>query len=168
MKESIAWNKQISWPSKYEPKSSKFFVHNEIFIQAGAEEIWQVLINAQAWPNFYKGASKIQIDRPDSSGNLGDSSCLNWQTMGLQFASTIREYEPNKRLAWESVRANIQGYHTWLIISENGGHHLITEESQKGWLTFFEKTFQAKKLKRLHQDWLIAIKQEAELNAIKK
>jgi hypothetical protein len=34
---------QINWPDKYEPQKAKFFVHNEIFIEASAKEIWDYI-----------------------------------------------------------------------------------------------------------------------------
>jgi len=35
------------------------------------------------------------------------------------------------------------------------------DESQKGWLTFFEKIFQPNKLLKLHDIWLSGIKHKA-------
>ncbi|MFN3848155.1 MAG: hypothetical protein ACK4NY_01945 [Spirosomataceae bacterium] len=42
------------------------------------------------------------------------------------------------------------------------GCKLITEESQNGWLTLFERTFQGKKLQKLLDLWLFEIKNQAE------
>lgn len=48
------------------------------------------------------------------------------------------------------------------LVYPASGCKLITEESQNGWLTFFEKTFQGKKLQKLHDLWLFEIKNQAE------
>ena len=53
-------------------------------------------------------------------------------------------------------------YHAWLILPTETGCKVITDESQNGWLTFFEKTFQPKKLKKLHDVWLTELKKKAE------
>lgn len=82
--------------------------------------------------------------------------------MGLNFVSTVKEFEPPYRLSWESKKRSIQGYHAWLIIPTTTGCLVITDESQNGWLTFFEKTFQGKKLKHLHDVWLLELKKRAE------
>jgi hypothetical protein len=82
--------------------------------------------------------------------------------MGLQFESTIKEFEAPYRLSWESRKKSIQGYHAWLLIPTPRGCRVITDESQNGWLTALEKTFQRKKLQRLHDVWLAALKQRAE------
>ncbi|MBI1222992.1 MAG: SRPBCC domain-containing protein [Bacteroidetes bacterium] len=149
---------KIEWPKPYLPDQSKFFVHNAIHIDADSQSIWNVLIAAKTWQSYYSGARVDSILQADTAGNLGPSSILKWKTMGLQFTSSIREFTPGRSLAWESIRGNIQGYHAWLILPDATGCMLITEEAQKGWLTFFEKTFQANKLERLHQEWLEGIK----------
>ncbi len=87
---------------------------------------------------------------------------FKWETMGLKFQSTIKEFEPNRLLAWETKKRSIKGYHVWLIVATEKGCKVITDESQNGWLTFFEKTFQGKKLKRLHDVWLAELKKKSE------
>lgn len=151
----------IHWPAEYEPANAKFFVHNEIEIAAQPEVVWNILIQATDWPRWYKGAKNVRpINTQDTL--LNASSVFSWETMGLSFVSTIKEFVPNKRLSWESKKKSIQGYHAWLIIPTNTGCKLITDESQHGWLTFFEKLFQPKKLYKLHNVWLAEIKKKAE------
>lgn len=105
---------QINWPDKYEPQKAKFFVHNEIFIEASANEIWDILIHAETWPNWYEGAFNVKvIDSND--GILDSTSVFTWKAMGLNFTSTITEFEPPYRLSWESEKRSRQGYHAWLI-----------------------------------------------------
>jgi len=152
---------KIDWPAEYDPAKSKFFVHNEIEINAMPEVVWPILIDALKWPTWYKGAKDlVLINAGDSL--LGANSVFRWQTMGLTFESTIKAFEPDQLLAWESKKKSIQGYHVWLILPTATGCKVITEESQNGWLTFFEKTSQGKKLKRLHDVWLSELKKKAE------
>lgn len=151
----------INWPANYEPGKSKFYVHNEIDIKASPAAVWAVLIAAKKWETYYKGASKVAfVNNPGS--DLDAQTVFTWKTMGMDFESTIKEFVPHERLSWESRKKSIQGYHAWLIVPNQTGCKLITDESQNGWLTFFEKTFQPRKLRRLHDDWLAQIKQIAE------
>lgn len=152
----------IKWPSGYEPSKSKFYVHNEIEINASPATVWKVLVDALKWESWYKGAKNVSFKTTDHSV-LEANSVFTWETMGLRFQSVVKEYEPNSLLAWESVKSSIQGYHVWLIIPTEKGCKVITDESQNGWLTFFEKTFQGKKLKKLHDVWLGELKKKAEL-----
>lgn len=151
----------IVWPSGYEPSKSKFYVHNEIEINASPEIVWKILVDALKWESWYKGAKNVSLGSPDDTV-LRSNSVFNWETMGLRFQSVVREYEPNRLLAWESRKSSIQGYHVWLIEPNGSGCKVITDESQNGWLTFFEKTFQGKKLQKLHDVWLRELKTRAE------
>lgn len=154
----------IAWPAKYHPSKSRFYVHNEIAINAKPETVWKILIDALQWESWYKGAKNIRF--ADTTQKLLESTTImSWQTMGLTFRSTIKEYQPNRLLAWESVKKSIQGYHVWLIIPTENGCRVITDESQNGWLTFMEKTFQPNKLKKLHDVWLTELKRKAELKS---
>ncbi|MEM6840772.1 MAG: SRPBCC domain-containing protein [Bacteroidota bacterium] len=161
---SLPYSKEINWPQAYQPIEAKFFVHNEIEIKSSPEVVWNILIQAETWPEWYEGASDVNVQNA-TSGILTESSVFTWQTMGLNFTSSVKEFTPPGRLSWESEKKNIKGYHAWLVIPTDTGCKLITQESQYGWLTFFEKTFQPKKLQRLHDVWLAAIKEKAESNS---
>ena len=152
---------QINWPETYAPADAGFFVHNEIEIAAPPEAVWRILVDAESWSDGYEGARDVNIQQADA-GELTSESVFTWKTMGLDFESGIREFVPNERLSWESVKGSIKGYHAWLIYPTDRGCKLITDESQHGWLTMMEKTFQPKKLARLHQLWLTNIKVKSE------
>jgi hypothetical protein len=152
---------QINWPVNYEPTKCKFYVHNEIKINAKPEIVWGILIDALKWQSWYKGAKNVYFTN-SSDTILNVTSVFNWETMGLQFRSTIKQFEPYRLLAWESKKTSIQGFHVWLIMATEQGCKVITDESQNGWLTFFEKTFQGKKLKKLHDFWLAELKKKSE------
>jgi uncharacterized protein YndB with AHSA1/START domain len=151
----------VNWPAAFAPEKTNFFVHNEIEINADPQKVWTILLKAKDWPAWYSGAEDVNFGTPADSV-LTASTVFTWKTMGLNFVSTVKEFVPAQRLSWQSDKKSIQGYHAWLIIPTAKGCKLITEESQKGWLTFFEKTFQPRKLFNLHQYWLELIKQKAE------
>ncbi len=153
--------KTINWPSEYEPGKSRFYVHNEIEINAKSEVIWKYLVDALMWPSWYKGAKNVSFTNPGEAV-LNANSVFHWKTMGLKFQSAIKQFEPNRLLAWESKNKSIRGFHVWLIVPTENGCKVITDESQNGWLTFFEKTFQRKKLKKLHDIWLTELKNKSE------
>lgn len=150
------------WPENYLPKESKFFVSNEIHIKAPPAVVWNLLIRALDWEKWYEGAENVQFPNHPGDTVLRDSMWFTWKTMGLHFTSYVRAYQPEKFLAWESVKSSIQGYHIWRIEPTAEGCKVITQESQNGWMTFFEKTFQGKKLHRIHDIWLTEMKKKAE------
>lgn len=160
-KAQTAATEKINWPAAYDPAKSSFYVHNEIEIVASAELVWSLLIDALQWESWYAGAKNVTFLAPNDSV-LAPNTAFRWETMGLQFVSTVQEFEPNRLLAWESKKRSIQGYHVWLIVATENGCKVITDESQNGWLTFFEKTFQPKKLEKLHDSWLAELKRKSE------
>ncbi len=158
---SLPLSQEINWPEDYDPEDSKFFVHNEIDIEASPETVWEILINAVEWETYYEGASEFEL-AGNSDGKLKSDSEFSWKTMGLDFTSVIKEYEAPNRLAWESIRKDIRGYHAWLILPTPTGSKLITSEAQHGFMTLPQKVFIPKKLKGLHDIWLAEIKTKAE------
>lgn len=152
---------EIAWPEAYTPSESKFYVQNTIEIQADPAVVWQYLLDASAWESWYEGAKNLSFSSSKDT-ILQANTVFTWETMGLTLQSTVKEFEPNRLLAWESKKKSIQAYHVWVLIPTEYGCKVITEESQNGWLTFFEKTFQGKKLKRLHDAWLLALKNKSE------
>ncbi len=152
----------VNWPEEFNPAKSKFYVYNEIVIDASPEKVWQILIEAEKWPDFYSGATNVKVS--NTEGVISDTSSFIWETMGFQFTSVIKEFIPYQRLSWQSYKKGIPGYHAWVIIPTDGGCRLITAESQNGWITIPEKLFQPNKLLKLHDLWLSQIKLKAENN----
>ena len=161
IKSGRPYTEQINWPEAYEPSKATFFVHNRIEIQAPPQVVWDILIQAETWPEWYEGASNVNV-RNSENGILEEGSVFTWKTMGLNFESTVKEFIPPSRLSWESRKAVIQGYHAWLIIPTASGCILVTDESQRGWLAVLEKIFLPTKLGKLHDVWLAEIKKRAE------
>ena len=159
---SKPYSDQIRWPAEYNPSEANFFVHNVIDIQASPEVVWDLLIRAEEWPAWYEGMTNVKV-KGTEDGILYDQAEIEFRTMGLNFVATVREFEPPSRLSWESTRKDIQGYHSWLIIPTETGCTLVTDEPQKGFLTFMEKVFQPNKLRKLHDEWLAGFKEKAEM-----
>ncbi len=160
----VAPENEINWPTGYLPEKATFAVRNEIDINAPPEVIWRLLIDAEDWTDWYDGASSFQMRRPES-GPLGPDAEFEWKTMGFHFVSVIHEFDPPQRLAWESRRGSLKGYHAWLIEPTKQGSKVITAETQYGTLATLQKVFQPNKLHRLHDHWLDRLKTLAESSA---
>ncbi|MEO1594429.1 MAG: SRPBCC domain-containing protein [Pseudomonadota bacterium] len=153
----------INWPADYAPKEADFFVHNRIDINAPPETVWNVIVQAETWPDWYEGA--FNVDVKGESEVLDADALFTWKTMGLNFESRVTEFEPYSRLSWESKRRVIRGYHAWLLVPTETGTTLITDESQHGFLAYMQRIFTPNKLRRLHDVWLAEIKARAESKA---
>lgn len=56
---------KINWPPQYEPAKSKFYVHNEIDINASPQVVWDILVDALKWESYYKGAKNVVLINPN-------------------------------------------------------------------------------------------------------
>jgi hypothetical protein len=49
----------IHWPDGIVPEQADLFAHNDIVIAAPAGTIWEHLIRASAWPDWYSNARNV-------------------------------------------------------------------------------------------------------------
>lgn len=151
---------RIDWPRQYEPPRAPFTISNRIEIDAHPQTVWDILIHAASWSDYYDGATDIRV--PTDDGRLARDTVFTWRTMDQDFTSTVTEFVPPYRLAWESRKPTIKAYHAWLIIPTDAGCVLITDESQFGLLANLQRVFLPNKLYNLHETWLGLIKDRAE------
>jgi hypothetical protein len=116
----------IHWPDGLTPTDSDLFAHNEIAIRAPAEQIWQHLIAATAWPWWYSNAANVIVNDP--SELLAASVSFDWTTFGLQISSTVAEFVPPVRLGWYGNGEGLHAYHTWLLVPREDTTYVVMEE----------------------------------------
>ncbi len=151
---------EIYWPDEYKPEEAGWFLHNRIDIAAPPEVVWDILVSADRWSEWYEGATEVQL--PGGATQLDEGMQFSWKTMGQRFTTTIVEFEPPYRMGWESKKSTIRAYHAWLIVPTKSGCTVITDEAQHGFLTVMQRVFQPNKLHRLHEVWLAELKTRAE------
>lgn len=88
---------------------------------------------------------------------------FTWRTFGANLSSEVKEYIPYQRLAWEAKGMGILAYHAWLIIPNQNGCKVITEETQRGFVCRLQNIFMPKRTHKYHQVWLEGLKRKAEL-----
>jgi hypothetical protein len=152
----------VIWPEEFNPQNARWFVYNEIDINARPEVVWDILIDAKKWHTFYEGVQSPVEFSDTSITTLQNGLTFNMHTMGLKLKPVIKEFVPYERMAWEVRRRDLTAYHAWVIVKTEFGCRLITPESQNGFLTFMQKIFQPNKLLKLHDTWLRLIKERAE------
>lgn len=152
----------VKWPDEFNPEKAKWYVYNEIEINAKPEVVWNILIDAKKWHTFYKGVESPVEYLDTTATTLRNGLAFKMHTMGLHLTPVMKEFVPNERMAWEVRRGNLTAYHAWVIVPTPNGCRLITPEAQNGFLTFLQKVFQPNKLLNLHEHWLEVIKARAE------
>ncbi|MBH0776617.1 SRPBCC domain-containing protein [Nocardia bovistercoris] len=147
------------WPPGLTPPECAVHARNEIFTTVAAEELWPVLVAATAWPTWYSNSRAVVVP---GGRDLSDGVTFRWTTFGLRVSSTVREFVPARRLAWDGAALGSTGYHRWeLTPTEDGGCHVVTEEVQRGTAARLLAPAMRRGLHRQHQRWLEALVETA-------
>ena len=103
----------IHWPEHIVPDQADLFAHNDIVIAAPAAKVWDHLIHATAWPDWYSNARNVTVNAP--SRLLAAGVTFDWITFGAPIHSTVHEFEPAARIGWYGRTDQWLAYHTWLL-----------------------------------------------------
>jgi hypothetical protein len=141
-----------SWPDTQHPDRCPVSSYNELAIAAPAETVWAWLVRARRWPEFYRNARRIEIE--GGGDELTAGVTFRWTTFNLRVTTTVRELEPARRLAWFGSGYGSAGYHSWTLESRGAHCHVITEETQRGFLPSLGRLYIRGALHRHHQAWL--------------
>ena len=144
---------QIIWPRGYEPENCPIHVRNELEMPSTPEITWAWIIRAQLWPTWYPNSADIQFlsgQPPDFA--LGTK--FRWKTFGVTIKSTVLEFVPYERIAWDAHGTGLDAYHAWLIQKTDQGCKVLMEETQRGWLARLGKALRPNRMAELHQVWL--------------
>lgn len=150
----------INWPEKYSPGKGSLHVRNEIDIQANPETVWAWLIRAKDWPTWYSNSRDVVIE--GGAPDLQAGSKFRWKTFGVSLNSKVEEFSPNQRLSWSARGLGIDAYHAFLIEGRPNGCHVLTEETQYGWLARLGNTLRPKMTSNQHQLWLERLRAKAQ------
>lgn len=152
---------EIHWPASHTPDKADLFAHNEGFIRANCAVVWQRLIEAKNWPQWYPNSKDVRIVAGGSDA-LESGSQFAWSTFGLQVASRVNEFVPQARLGWFGEADGIDAYHTWLLMPANDGCQVVTEEVVKGPGAVALRNSDLAAMHKGHDLWLATLKAVAE------
>jgi uncharacterized protein YndB with AHSA1/START domain len=152
----------IQWPERYLPAHAEVFAHNEIVIPAPAGVVWRILLRAAEWPEWYPNAHSIHFVS-HTGPDLRNRSRFRWNTFGFRISSKVLEFEPERLIAWNARGIGVEAYHVWVLTPlEDGSTHVLTEETQTGWLAALGRRFMPDHLARRHKLWLELLSQRAQ------
>jgi len=151
----------IHWPDGYAPQVADLFAHNEVTIQSPCPVVWNHLVKASSWPNWYPNAHNVRLlNSPE--GRLHPNSRFSWNTFGVHVDSRVHEFIPTSRVGWFGDSKGTKAYHSFFPEKVPTGCHVVTEEVVKGRgaIGFRRKDPQA--MHRGHELWLISLKRVSE------
>ncbi len=150
----------ITWPDRYAPARVAARVSNEITIAAPPSAVWGQLIRASDWPAWYPNSRDVTI--AGGATELSPNASFTWRTFGLAVSSTVREFVPNERIAWDGAGLLLDVYHAWLIEKRPDGCRVLTEENQNGLAARAQALLMPNRMFRGHQLWLERLRARAE------
>ncbi len=149
----------FAWPVGFKPDEARIFVRNALEVEAAPAVVWAWLVRARLWPTWYPHAKDVVVLDPPG-GDLEAESRFTWATGGIALRTQVREYEPERRIAWFASSPLILAYHGWNITPTVRGCLVVTEESQRGPVTF-GSLFVKPQMLRMHQTWLEELARKA-------
>ncbi len=152
---------EVQWPDHYAPRNCPIHVRNELDMAASPENVWAWLTRVTLWPTWYINSANIKI-LEGSGPDLKAATRFRWKTFGVTITSTVREYVPYERIAWDGHALGIDVYHAWVLVKSTRGCHVLTEETQHGWIARLGKLVMPNRMYKFHQLWLEALEKKAQ------
>jgi hypothetical protein len=142
----------IRYPPEYHPGRTHVFVRNELAMNVPPDRVWAWLIRATLWPSWYRNSAHVRIE--GGGPDLAPGIRFRWKTFGIRLVSRVEEFIPNERIAWTARAPGVLAYHAWLIEPQSAGCHVVTEETQSGWLARLGHLVMPNRMSKYHQLWL--------------
>ena len=153
-------NEGIRWPDHYHPARCPVHVRNELSMAAPIDAVWVWLVRAVLWPSWYRNSANVRF-LEGSTPDLSPSTRFQWKTFGVTIQSTVLEFVPYERIAWDAHASGVDAYHAWVLHKTPDGCHVLTEETQHGWLARLGKLLTPSRMYRFHQVWLEGLRDNA-------
>ena len=150
----------INYPDEFDPKRASVFVRNELEMTVAPEAVWAWLVRADLWSTWYPNAADMSIEGGTGS-ELSNGTRFRWRTFGVTIDSTVREFVPFERIAWDGHALGVHVYHAWLIEKRDTGCRVLTEETQNGVLTRLGHLLTPQRMSKFHQIWLEQLHRQA-------
>jgi uncharacterized protein YndB with AHSA1/START domain len=152
----------IHWPEGFSPDHADLFSHNELRIEAPCERVWENIVDATKWPQWYPNSKDVVV--MDGGNVLRAGSVFRWTTFGLPLESRIDEFTPFSRIGWYGYAPGEQPsfYHTWYLKPVGEGCLVATDEVGKGKSAAHLRETDESLMHRGHDLWLATLKWMAE------
>ncbi len=152
---------EINWPSSHTPAKADHFANNAILIATPCEKVWQHLIDASKWPQWYPNSRDVRIAE-EATNVLREDSKFSWVTFDITIQSRVSEFVPNSRLAWFGTGEGVDAYHNWYLVPATEGCDVVTEEVLKGKGAVAMREQDPNGMHTAHQLWLTTLKTVSE------
>lgn len=96
-------------------------------IDAPAEEVYDLLVEAVAWPSWHPHVSAVDVN-----GQLTPGTRFRWKANGLTITSSVEAARRPELVAWSGTVMGARALHVFHLADHGTSTHLVTEESLDG------------------------------------
>ena len=153
-------DRAVRWPARYAPGTAPVHVRNELEMDVPIDHVWAWLIRAQLWPTWYPNSADVTFLQ-GSPPDLSAGTRFRWKTFNVSLESTVLEFVPRQRIAWDARGFGVDAYHAWVIAPAPRGSYVLTEETQHGWLARLGSIVLPWRMHKYHQIWLEQLRDNA-------
>ena len=127
-------------------------------VQAKAEKIWDILVDAGSWPSW-QGSTSVELSTP---GPIKEGSIFIVNLDGMKWNLVVTKAERPRRLIWMGQCIGLKAIHEWEFSEEQGKTRITSKETLTGWLLLFFSPLIKKGLSDTDDKWLAALKVKSE------
>jgi uncharacterized protein YndB with AHSA1/START domain len=152
-------SREIHWPAGFDPKTADLFSHNELTIHAPCERVWDNIIDATKWPQWYPNSKDVHI--VGDGQVLAQDTAFRWTTFGLGLESKVHEFVPYTRIGWYGYAPGTAPsfYHTWYLTPAGSTScRVVMDEVGKGPDASHLRESDESLMHRGHALWLATLK----------
>lgn len=153
----------IHWPESFDPAKAPQFSHNELFIHAPCEHVFQRMAKVSEWPIWLLFVKDVTVEGAAQEAAAGRT--LSLSIFNTPITAKITEWVPAERISWlpETVApSQSRHFHTWHFKPAKGGCDVVTEEVGVG---LADKKLGAEGgfyMHRAHDLWLASLRYASE------
>ena len=86
---------------------------------------------------------------------------FRWKTFRVTITSTVQEFIPHERIKWGARAIGLEVYHAWVLQPTSQGCHVLTEETQHGWLARLGRVVMPNRVHRYRQIWFESLARQS-------
>jgi Polyketide cyclase / dehydrase and lipid transport len=118
----------VRWPEEHAPANTAVFVSNQLEMNVPPAAVWEWLIRADLWPEWYPNSKNVTYLEP-SKGPLRLGTTFRWTTFGVTIVSRVEEFSLGERIAWNARGTGVDAYHAWLIEKTDNGCRVLNRRN---------------------------------------
>ena len=141
-------------------------VRNEILIPAPAERVWDLLVDVEAWPSWYRACRWVRVEsngNAASAGSVAPPTSFRWKAHPVALRSTVVAADRPRSFAIVADALGLHAERTFTLqpTPDGQGTIVVSDETQVGLVAWLGRLFLAPRLYAANQAMFDDLAREA-------